>query len=166
MKQRPTLLIIVILALVGFVLWSQTQPKNTAPPAINRQAENRRGSASPHIETGFGQPQIGAVRGSMPILKDVSVLDFGRIVYQGDMDLNPTIDRIRRGEKLSHRNDGGIFTNRERRLPSQGDRNYYREFVHKMKGFSFPGPQRVIIGKDGSVWYTGDHYATFVQVNK
>lgn len=117
-------------------------------------------------QSGFGQPQIGAVQGKLDILKDVRVVDFGREVYRGEMDINPTIDRIRKGEKLSHRNDGGFFGNRERRLPRQSDREYYREFVHTLHSPKFPGPQRVVIGKDGSVWYTGDHYDSFTRVSR
>jgi hypothetical protein len=133
-------------------------------PAV--PVEGRSNSPAVVAQNDFGQPHIGAVKGQMPILKDVSVVDFGRTVFRGDLDLNPTIDRIRRGEKLDHRNDGSFFGNRERKLPKESDREYYREFVHKMKGFSFPGPQRVIISKDGTVWYTGDHYASFVQVTR
>ena len=114
----------------------------------------------------FGQPQIGAVAGKLDVLKDIRVVDFGREVYRGEMDLNPTIDRIRRGEKLNHRNDGAFFGNRERLLPRQNDREYYREFVHTLHSPKFPGPQRVVIGKDGSVWYTGDHYDSFTKVTK
>ena len=114
----------------------------------------------------FGQPHIGAVQGKLNILKDVRVIDFGREVYRGEMDVNPTIDRIRKGEKLNHRNDGGFFGNRERMLPRQNDREYYREFVHTIRSPKFPGPQRVVIGKDGSVWYTGDHYDSFTKVSK
>ena len=114
----------------------------------------------------FGQPHIGAVQGKLDILKDVRVVDFGREVYRGEMDINPTIDRIRKGEKLNHRNDGGFFGNRERRLPRQSDREYYREFVHTIRSPKFPGPQRVVIGRDGSVWYTGDHYDSFTKVTK
>lgn len=114
----------------------------------------------------FGQPHIGAVQGKLDILKDARVIDFGREVYRGEMDINPTIDRIRKGEKLNHRNDGGFFGNRERRLPRQSDREYYREFVHTIRSPKFPGPQRVVIGKDGSVWYTGDHYDSFTKVTK
>jgi hypothetical protein len=117
-------------------------------------------------QSGFGQPQIGAVQGKLEILKDARVIDFGREVYRGEMDLNPTIDRIRRGERLNHRNDGGFFGNRERLLPRQNDREYYREFVHTLHSPKFPGPQRVVIGKDGSVWYTGDHYDSFTKVSK
>ncbi len=110
----------------------------------------------------FGQPQIGAVQGRVDVLKDARVVDFGREVYRGEMDLNPTLDRIRKGKKLSHRNDGSFFGNRERRLPRQSD----RQFVHTKHSPKFPGPQRVVIGKDGSVWYTGDHYDSFVKVSK
>lgn len=117
-------------------------------------------------QSAFGRPHIGAVTGKLDILKDVRVVDFGREVYRGEMDINPTIDRIRKGEKLNHRNDGSFFGNRERRLPRQSDREYYREFVHTFRSPKFPGPQRVVIGKDGSVWYTGDHYDSFTKVSK
>jgi filamentous hemagglutinin len=33
-----------------------------------------------------------------------------------------------------------------------------------MKKTPFPGPQRVVIGKKGEVYYTGDHYNTFTRV--
>ena len=115
--------------------------------------------------SGFGQPQIGAVRGTMPVLPRVQVIDFGKVIYTGKMDVNPTINRIRAGVQLPHNNDGSIFTNRDRTLPYSSDSSYYREFVHQMPGFPFPGPQRVVIGKNGVVYYTGDHYAKFYRVN-
>lgn len=109
----------------------------------------------------FGQPQIGAVTGTVKVIENARIINFGKVIFQGKIDLNPTLDRIRAGQRLPHRNDGAIFKNREGQLPAQRDKNYYREFVLKMKGIPFPGPQRVIIGKRGEVFYTGDHYATF-----
>ncbi len=159
MKKSNNLIGFVVLIGIALLLLAIKRPA----AQVERTSTSSSASVS---QDGFGQPHIGAVKGQMPILKDVSVIDFGRTVYRGDMDLNPTIDRIRRGEKLDHRNDGSYFGNRERQLPKVGDREYYREFVHKMKGFSFPGPQRIIIGKEGTVWYTGDHYASFIKVNK
>lgn len=117
------------------------------------------------VATGFGEPQIGAVAGPVPVLESVKVIDFGKVIYEGRIDVNPTLDRIRKGEKLKHRNDGAIFRNREKLLPIRDDRDYYREFVHKMKDLPFPGPQRIVIGKNGAVFYTGDHYKSFVRVN-
>lgn len=113
---------------------------------------------------GFGQPQIGAVKGKVPIFT-AKVVNFGTVIYNGSIDINPTLDRIRAGKKVNERNDGGIFTNSEKLLPAKSDSQYYREFVHAPKGFPFPGPQRVLIGKAGEVYYTGDHYATAKKVN-
>ena len=36
-----------------------------------------------------------------------------------------------------------------------------REYVHPIDGQRFPGPHRVIIGSDGEIYYTPDHYQTF-----
>jgi guanyl-specific ribonuclease Sa len=78
-------------------------------------------------------------------------------------DLQNTLDRIDRGESFPHRNDGSIFRNREGRLPSQPE-GYYKEYVHPTPGVNGPGAQRVIIGQGGEVYYTPDHYGTFVRV--
>jgi filamentous hemagglutinin len=112
----------------------------------------------------FGRPQIDAVTGPVKVLDDARVIDFGKVIYKGKIDLNPTLDRIRAGKHLKHNNDGAIFQNREEKLPHHKDRDYYREFVQEMKGVSFPGPMRVIIGKEGEVFWTGDHYKTFTRV--
>jgi guanyl-specific ribonuclease Sa len=113
----------------------------------------------------FGEPQISAVEGKVKVLPKVKVIQFGKVVYEGPVDVNPTLQRVRNGKKLNHRNDGAIFGNREGLLPRQKDRQYYREFVHTMKGLTdFPGPQRVILGKKGEVFYTGDHYSSFERV--
>jgi len=112
----------------------------------------------------FGRPHINSVTGRVNVLPNVRVIDFGRLIYQGRMDVNSTIDRIRLGRKLNHNNDGSFFSNFQRRLPASPDTQYYREFVHQMNGFPFPGPQRVVIGKRGEVWYTGDHYSSFFKV--
>lgn len=121
-------------------------------------------SFSTFAQSTFGRPHINAVNGRVNVLPNVRVIDFGRLIYQGRMDVNPTIDRIRSGRKLNHNNDGSFFSNFQRTLPASPDTQYYREFVHQMFNFPFPGPQRVVIGKRGEVWYTGDHYTSFWRV--
>jgi guanyl-specific ribonuclease Sa len=129
-------------------------------------------SAEVKIDKTFGRPQITAVTDSVKVLPEGKVVDFGQVVYQGPIDVNPTLERIREGKKLDHRNDGAFFMNREKRLPVQRDRDYYREFVVWDPKFNaklkvkakFPGPQRVVIGKKGEVYYTGDHYNTWKRV--
>jgi RHS repeat-associated protein len=76
-------------------------------------------------------------------------------------ELRPTLDRINRGERFPHRNDGSIFGNREGRLP-QRPYGYYREYVHPTPGVEGPGAQRLVIGQEGEIYYTPDHYRTFI----
>ena len=87
----------------------------------------------------------------------------GKVVFKGTIDLKPTLDRIERGQANRHRNDGSSFQNREGRLPRKSA-GYYKEYVHPTPGESGPGPQRIITGKEGEVWYTSDHYKTFKQI--
>lgn len=82
---------------------------------------------------------------------------------RGRTDLVPTLLRIERGEKHSHRNDGSVFQNREKRLPRKA-RGYYREYVHPTRGMRGPGPQRLVIGNGDEVYYTADHYETFRRI--
>jgi hypothetical protein len=106
------------------------------------------------VDKTFGRPHIDAVTAPAKVLKDAKVIDFGKTLYRGKIDPNLTLERVRAGKRLEHRNDGAIFRNRERLLPTKRDRDYYREFVHftkEVKGLRFPGPQRVVVGKKGEV---------------
>ena len=99
------------------------------------------------------------------IVRDLTIRDLdGNVAYEGDIDLTDTLARIRDGERLRFRNDGSTFENRERRLPRQPS-GYYKEYVHPTDGLDGPGPQRVVIGKEGEVYYTADHYRTFQRVD-
>lgn len=88
-------------------------------------------------------------------------------VLEGTVDLKPTLDRIASGGRFPHRNDGSIFQNRplpgrtSPELPAQAP-GYYREYVHPTPGVSGPGPQRVVVGQGGEMFYTPDHYQTFI----
>lgn len=78
--------------------------------------------------------------------------------------MGPTLDSIKSGGTFPHRNDGSVFRNTEGLLPSKPP-GYYREFVHPTPGVQGPGPQRVIQGQAGGLFYTPDHYGTFVPLN-
>ena len=84
-------------------------------------------------------------------------------------DLKPTLDRIASGGKFPHRNDGSIFKN----FPPRGQSNsllpvkpegYYREFVHPTPGVNGPGTMRIVTGQGGEMWFTPDHYKTFIPI--
>jgi filamentous hemagglutinin len=85
-------------------------------------------------------------------------------VLEGTVDLKPTLDRIASGQKFSHRNDGAIFRNDQGLLPKRSP-GYYREYVHPTPGVNGPGPQRIVTSQGGELYYTPDHYQTFIPVN-
>lgn len=80
-----------------------------------------------------------------------------------EVDLKPALERIRRGERDTHRNDGTVYRNLNRKLPQQPN-GYYHEYVVPTEGMGGPGPQRLVIGKNGEVYYTWDHYDNFLVV--
>ena len=73
-----------------------------------------------------------------------------------------TIALIQRGGPYPHRQDGTIFGNRERLLPSK-PRGYYREYTVETPGLRHRGARRIVTGgQPPDVWYyTGDHYQSF-----
>ncbi len=62
------------------------------------------------------------------------------------------------------RNDGVTFQNREKRLPAK-DSGYYKEYTVPTPGSSDRGARRLVTGSEKEVFYTGDHYSTFVVVD-
>lgn len=92
--------------------------------------------------------------------------------FTGTVDLRPTLHRIETGGRSPvGRNDGAVFQNRpvagrtEPELPVQ-PQGYYTEYVHPTPGVSGPGPQRIVTGAGGEIYYTPDHYSTFIRLDR
>ena len=81
-----------------------------------------------------------------------------------ESDVAEELKRIWSKESNPHRNDGGIFRNKEQLLPLHGD-GYYREYVvpTDKAGIKIAGKRRVVIGKMGEYYYTSDHYHSFIR---
>lgn len=77
--------------------------------------------------------------------------------------VDSALNRIASGGKFPHRNDGSIFKNLEGLLPEQNT-GFYREFVHPTPGVAGPGPMRIVTGQNGQMWFTPDHYKTFIPI--
>ena len=98
------------------------------------------------------------------LIHNVSVFDEDhRVVYRGDVNLAPTLKRIESGKRLRFSHDGIVFENRERRLPTRPS-GYYHEFVQPTPGDDGPGAQRVVLGAEGEVFYSSDHYRSFRRI--
>lgn len=108
----------------------------------------------------LAQPRVDGLKVHNVAIKNLE----GEIVFRGTVDLSKTVERVDAGRVLSEfRHDGIEFKNIERRLPNR-PRGYYREWVHPTKELRGPGPQRVMSGKEGELFYTWDHYAHFVKI--
>jgi ribonuclease T1 len=68
------------------------------------------------------------------------------------------------GPFLYPRNDGVTFSNREKRLPAKPS-DYYREYTVPTPGSDDRGARRLVTGSSDEVYYTGDHYESFVVVD-
>ena len=74
-----------------------------------------------------------------------------------------TIALIRKGGPFPHQRDGAAFGNRERQLPPR-ERGWYREFTVKTPGVKDRGARRIVAGRDGTLYYTDDHYRSFRRI--
>ncbi len=74
-----------------------------------------------------------------------------------------TIRLIDRDGPFPYRQDGAVFQNRERLLPSRPS-GYYREYTVVTPGESDRGARRIIAGAGGELYYTADHYDSFKRV--
>jgi ribonuclease T1 len=71
---------------------------------------------------------------------------------------------IQRGGPYPYRQDGTVFGNRERRLPMR-QFGYYREYTVPTPGETDRGARRLVTGGTEELYYTGDHYVSFVTVD-
>ncbi|HEY7689635.1 MAG TPA: ribonuclease domain-containing protein [Dongiaceae bacterium] len=74
-----------------------------------------------------------------------------------------TLALIERGGPFPYSKDGSVFSNREGRLPSRAS-GYYREYTVETPNSPDRGARRIVTGDGGEVYYTRDHYDSFVQL--
>ncbi|MBO1416173.1 ribonuclease domain-containing protein [Streptomyces sp. FH025] len=76
-----------------------------------------------------------------------------------------TLDLIASGGPFPYSQDGVVFQNKERVLPTQRS-GYYHEYTVVTPGSPTRGARRIVTGQRyHEDYYTGDHYATFRLIN-
>lgn len=151
--------------LLGGVVWlafrgGPPERPPESPPAVSRPDTRPNDGQPPRTDEGLRQTGPYTIAG-------VRIVDIntGKTLPIQSVDLRPSLERIRRGDRDRHHNDGAVFQNRSGTLPKK-PRGYYREYVVRTPGISGPGPQRLVIGKEGEAYYTPDHYDTFIRLEK
>jgi len=74
-----------------------------------------------------------------------------------------TIALIKKGGPFPYQRDGVVFGNRERILP-QRERGWYREYTVRTPGERTRGARRIVAGRDGTLYYSDDHYRSFRRI--
>ena len=74
-----------------------------------------------------------------------------------------TLTLIESGRPLPYEPDGSPFQNRAGRWPAQPT-GYYREYTVETPGSDDRGARRLVIGEEGEIFYTRDHYESFVRI--
>ncbi|MEO5884974.1 MAG: ribonuclease domain-containing protein [Candidatus Limnocylindrales bacterium] len=75
-----------------------------------------------------------------------------------------TLEHIQSGGPLPYRQDGAVFENREGRLPTR-ESGYYREYTVPTPGADDRGARRIVLGGDGDMYWTSDHYDSFAWID-
>ena len=78
-------------------------------------------------------------------------------------EAHATLLLIRTGGPFPFAKDGSVFGNREQRLPPK-PRAYYREYTVTTPGARDRGPRRIVVGREGELYYTDDHYRRFRRI--
>lgn len=79
------------------------------------------------------------------------------------VEARATLQAIKAGGPFPYRQDGRVFSNRERLLPPKG-RGYYREYTVRTPGARDRGARRIVAGSAGEYYYTADHYRSFKRI--
>lgn len=76
-----------------------------------------------------------------------------------------TVALIDRGGPFPYTKDGTVFRNAEGVLPHESY-GYYHEYTVRTPGESDRGARRIIAARDGTLYWTADHYASFARIRR
>jgi ribonuclease T1 len=84
-----------------------------------------------------------------------------------------TLALVKAGGPFAHAQDGSVFGNREKILPTRA-RGYYREYTVKTPGARDRGARRIVAGAgasgdvrtSGEYYYSDDHYNSFRRIRE
>jgi ribonuclease T1 len=142
MKQRITIAALLLLVLLGN-LGGQQWLGGDAP--FQPPASPAASSATPDAAAGvpaaalarFTSEERGAIAAALALIAD--------------------------GGPFRHKKDGSVFQNREGRLPRYAA-GYYHEYTVETPNSPDRGARRIVAGAGGEIYYTADHYNSFVQL--
>jgi ribonuclease T1 len=159
--RRPLLaLVLLVVLLAGGYLLSAVrsdpgQGGAAGPSATSGSTVGPTGSPSPGA-TGTPRPGRTTAPGGGLATVAASALP---------AEARRTLQLIEQGGPFPYERDGTVFGNLERLLPRQ-ERGWYREYTVRTPGERDRGARRIVAGRDGTCYYTADHYESFAIVDE
>lgn len=151
-RRRITLALagLIGLVLIGWFARGLIGGDNAAPPTTSQSAAAKATGGATSASGGKATRSGGDVTEALSKLPPEAAKTWKLIQSNGPF---PYPDR-----------DGVEFRNHEKRLPQQG-RGYYREYTVPTPGERTRGARRLVTGKGQELYYTADHYESFVKVD-
>lgn len=146
---------LIVLGLIYALLHGPAQPPSQ-PPA---------NQSSPPVATQAPAPQRRAAAAPSVIGSAIPVADGAAIDDPDEVsEIRRTLSAMRRGPPYPFHADDGTWENREHRLPEH-PMGWWREFTVVTPGEHDRSTRRIVAGKDGALYFTRDHYHTFVRLD-
>jgi ribonuclease T1 len=81
------------------------------------------------------------------------------------VEARETLALVDAGGPYPYDRDGVVFENREELLPER-PLGYYAEYTVPTPGADDRGARRIVAGEGDEFYYTGDHYRSFVEIDR
>src|SRR5262245_11684675 len=116
------------------------------------------------VALAIGQRWLPTDPSSTPAYGQAATTALAQFPAEERQAIQDTLALLKTGGPFPYRKDGSEFNNREAPLPRQGP-GYYREYPVATAGSSDRGARRVVSGRAGEIYYTRDHYQTFIRLD-
>ncbi|MEU9045877.1 MULTISPECIES: ribonuclease [unclassified Kitasatospora] len=160
-------LILALLAGAGYLLADRgsSRPKAAASPTAAAAAGSSTSTSSaPKPSAPKPSPPAGGAPSAAGtwVPADPALADVCRTKLPSQAQ--DTLGLIAKGGPYPYSRDGIVFENRESRLPKKAG-GYYHEYTVVTPGSDDRGTRRVVTGTAGEQYWSGDHYATFQEID-
>jgi guanyl-specific ribonuclease Sa len=152
MKKTLAAALAALASLLLVAVRQLERPPDPAPVSIPRSA--------PRPETGPAAPGPREAPASVALGDPALERQVALVIESMDRTGHPPAGVAQGGRRGGKR---GVFENAEGRLPRQAS-GYYTETDVWPREAAGRGGRRLIFGRGGDVYYTADHYRTFVRV--
>lgn len=163
--RKPALIALVLVVLLSGWFWQQNRTRHAAgndPAVAAAPAANAGNSSQPLPLPPLETTGNGSQTDTAPAPAASSAQAGPALAAFLPAEAHATLRLIAQDGPFPHSQDGGVFGNRERRLPSK-PRGYYREYTVETPGLGHRGARRIITGGQPPdvYYYTDDHYDSF-----